>query len=82
MAKRTDYTPDPRFVEKFPAVSGNTVNGLGEDRLRRASPFFWHQPHLHAFGDLQQAVTDYHRQSEAVCAVYTPTADRGPRPIE
>lgn len=70
------------FLKRFPETSGNQVNGLGEDRPRRASPFFWHKPELHAFGELQQAVTDYHRRSPQIAATYTPRADRGPRPID
>jgi len=37
----------------MPEISGNTVNGLGEQELRRASPFFWHEPKYHVFGDMQ-----------------------------
>jgi epoxyqueuosine reductase len=36
-------------------VSGNPINGLGETAQRRPSPFFWHPPTLHPFGDLQVA---------------------------
>lgn len=69
------------FLSKFPPISGNTVNGLGETEVRRPSPFFWHKPELHDFGALQAAVTDYQRQSEAIANTYTPAADRGPKPI-
>lgn len=82
MKNKVDYQPNPYFVEKFPGVSGNSVNGLDEQAVRRASPFFWHKPQLHEFGELQQAVTDYHRQSAAIANTYTPEADRGPKTIE
>src|SRR5450432_2725062 len=36
-------------------VSGNPINGLGETAQRRPSPFFWHPPTLHPYGDLQVA---------------------------
>lgn len=42
-----------RALAPMPEVSGNTVNGLGEREIRRASPFFWHEPKYHAFGDMQ-----------------------------
>jgi len=48
--EKTHYTPNPRFTERFPSISGNQVNGLGETVPRPASPFFWHKTHLHAFG--------------------------------
>ncbi len=46
------------FQSKMPEISGNTVNGKGEAEVRQASPFFWHQPRLHEFGELQHAVTE------------------------
>jgi epoxyqueuosine reductase QueG len=36
-------------------VSGNPINGLGETAQRRPSPFFWHPPTQHPYGDLQVA---------------------------
>ena len=37
MAKpHDDYAPLPKFLEAFPDVSGNTVNGLGETKPRLA----------------------------------------------
>ncbi len=82
MAKNSPaYVANPHFVEKFPQISGNRVNGLGETQPRRPSPFFWHKPELHEFGVLQDAVLSYHRQSAEIREVYTPQADRGPKPI-
>lgn len=80
--KKQAYQPNPLFIEHFPDESGNTVNGFGEKDIRRASPFFWHKPALHNFGELQKAVTDYHHTSPAIANTYTPKADRGPKPIE
>jgi epoxyqueuosine reductase QueG len=34
-------------------VSGNPINGLGETTPRRPSPFFWHPPDQHPYGELQ-----------------------------
>ena len=36
-------------------VSGNPTNGLGETEPRRPSPFFWHPPDQHPYGELQIA---------------------------
>lgn len=69
------------FEDKMPSVSGNEVNGQGEQEVRRPSPFFWHKPTLHDFGDLQYAVTEYQQRSPAIRGVYNPKADRGPKPI-
>ena len=44
-------------------VSGNPINGLGETTPRRPSPFFWHPPDQHPYGDLQIAA----RQSSRKC---------------
>jgi ferredoxin len=75
-----DYTPNPRFTDLFPDMSGNVVNGLGETAVRRASPFFWHPPDKHDFGALQQEVISYHRNSPEMCEVFNPKAPRGPKP--
>jgi hypothetical protein len=42
-------------AETLALVSGNPINGLGETAQRRPSPFFWHPPTMHPFGDLQDA---------------------------
>ena len=70
------------FQSKMPEISGNTVNGMGEVEVRQASPFFWHQPRLHEFGELQHAVTEYQQRSEKIRGAFNPRADRGPKPIE
>ena len=44
-------------------VSGNPINGLGETTPRKPSPFFWHPPHQHPYGPLQ----DLARQSSRRC---------------
>ena len=50
--KREPYAPDPKTLSLL-RVSGNPINGLGETKVRRASPFFWHPPDQHPYGDLQ-----------------------------
>lgn len=52
MTKRKPFTPKPETLAML-KVSGNPINGLGETAPRRPSPFFWHPPTLHPFGELQ-----------------------------
>lgn len=83
MAKpHDDYAPLSQFLDAFPDVSGNEVNGLGETTPRPATPFFWHPPSKQSFGDLQDAVLQHHRLSAGVRATYSPKAPRGPRAVE
>src|ERR1700744_65339 len=50
--KRGSYKPRPETVALL-KVSGNPINGLGETTQRRPSPFFWHPPDQHPYGELQ-----------------------------
>jgi ferredoxin len=60
--KRGQYHPKPETLALL-EVSGNPINGLGETTPRRPSPFFWHPPDRHPFGELQAAA----RQSSRKC---------------
>lgn len=79
-----EFKPKKVFLDAFPEVSGNQVNGWQEPNKRSASPFFWHPPKRQTHGELQQVVTDYHRQSAAVRKYFSPTppGGRGPKPVE
>jgi epoxyqueuosine reductase len=50
--RRGSYKPRPETLALL-KVSGNPINGLGETEPRRPSPFFWHPPDQHPYGDLQ-----------------------------
>jgi epoxyqueuosine reductase len=50
--KRGTWTPQPETIALL-RVSGNAINGVGEGESRRPSPFFWHPPDQHPWGDLQ-----------------------------
>ena len=50
--KRGTWSPKPETVELL-RVSGNSINGVGENVPRRPSPFFWHPPEQHPWGELQ-----------------------------
>ena len=60
--KRGQYTPKPETLALL-KESGNPINGLGESTPRRPSPFFWHPPDRHPYGDLQAAA----RQNSRKC---------------
>ena len=78
MAKeKKKHQADPLFLDAFPDLSGNTVNGRGETEYRPASPFFWHPPEKQQFGKLQHTVTEYHRRSPEIREVFNPHAGRG-----
>jgi epoxyqueuosine reductase len=94
MARKLDvWTPPELYKDLMPAVSGNTVNGLGEREVRRPSPFFWHPANLiphHAplqaqslglmFGssDAAEVIEAFHL-SDPMNNIYQ---GRGPDPIE
>ena len=50
--RRGSYKPRPETLALL-KVSGNPITGLGETEPRRSSPFFWHPPDQHPYGDLQ-----------------------------
>jgi hypothetical protein len=60
--KRGSYKPRPETVALL-KVSGNPITGLGETTPRRPSPFFWHPPDQHPYGELQIVA----RQSSRGC---------------
>jgi ferredoxin len=60
--KKKRYTPKPETLALL-TVSGNPINGLGETTPRRPSPFFWHPPDRHPYGELQKVA----RQSSRKC---------------
>jgi epoxyqueuosine reductase len=60
--KPNQYHPRAETLELL-KVSGNPINGLGEPIERRPSPFFWHPPDQHPYGELQIVA----RQSSRNC---------------
>jgi epoxyqueuosine reductase len=60
--RREPYRPKAETLALL-KVSGNPINGLGETTARRPSPFFWHPPDQHPYGELQVAA----RQSSRRC---------------
>jgi epoxyqueuosine reductase QueG len=89
--KRGTWTPQPETAALL-RVSGNPINGVGENFPRRPSPFFWHPPDQHPFGDLQLIARQNSRKcpgsTEAFQAAYAypeliePSTERNEAPIE
>src|SRR5450432_1278384 len=50
--RRQEHSPKAETLALL-KVSGNPINGLGETERRKASPFFWHPPEQHSWGELQ-----------------------------
>jgi len=46
------FVPNPEQMALMPAISGNSLNGLGETTVRRPSPIYWQKPDLTPFGPL------------------------------
>jgi epoxyqueuosine reductase len=51
---RRPWKPSAEQMALWPRVSGNAINGLGERRVRRPSPIYWHAPDATAHGPLQR----------------------------
>jgi epoxyqueuosine reductase len=72
--RRNSYQAKPETLALL-KVSGNPINGLGETEPRRPSPFFWHPPDKHPYGDLQVVARTSSRKcpgsAEAFVAAYT-----------
>jgi epoxyqueuosine reductase len=72
--RRGSWQPKPE-IAALVRISGNPINGVGETSPRRPSPFFWHPPDKHPYGDLQLAARRSSRNcpgsTEAFQAAYT-----------
>ncbi len=47
------WLPSADQMQRWPATSGNTINGVGEEAPRRPSPIYWHPPQTIPHGELQ-----------------------------
>jgi len=48
------WKPSDDQMRHWPAVSGNSINGVGEQVRRRPSPIYWHPPEKIPHGPLQK----------------------------
>lgn len=69
MGNRKPYTPKPETLALL-KVSGNPINGLGESTPRKPSPFFWHPPDRHPYGELQAAARQSSRKCPGAAAAF------------
>ena len=76
-----DFVPDPELLDRFPEISGNAVNGLGEAEVRRPSPFFWHPPERETHGELRNYVMDLFMSLRDGGTDWGDVGDRGPEPV-
>ena len=88
MARASErWEPSAEALSHFPAVSGNTVNGLGESDRRPPSPFFWHDPSLQTHGELQKYVVSRFYDSREITEAFSRDPEtlalrpRGPDPV-
>jgi len=65
----------------MPDVSGNEINGLGQETECAPRPFFWHPPERQTHGALQQHIVSRFRPDPADDRSFrNPGVDRGPAP--
>jgi epoxyqueuosine reductase QueG len=72
--KRDAYRPKAETLALL-KVSGNPINGVGETEPRRASPFFWHPPDQHPYGELQLAARQSSRKCPGAAAAFLAAYD-------
>jgi ferredoxin len=51
---KAEWQPTAEQKALWPAISGNTINGVGESEPRRPSPIYWHPPDSTPHGPLQR----------------------------
>jgi epoxyqueuosine reductase len=69
--RRGHFSAKPETLALLKA-SGNPINGLGETNQRRPSPFFWHPPTMHPFGELQVAARSRMSKCPGYDAAFAP----------
>ncbi len=48
------FKPKREQMALVPKISGNAINGVGEENFRRASPIYWHDPDTLLHGEMQK----------------------------
>ena len=66
---KAEFVPKPETMALL-RESGNPINGLGETTVRPPSPFFWHPPDKHPFGDLQAESRKYSRKCPGAAEMF------------
>ena len=60
------FHPKPEQIALMPSISGNTINGLDESAMRRATPIYWHEPESLHYGELQKWFYTQNPDNEAI----------------
>ena len=50
---KPSFTASTEQLAKWPKISGNSINGLGETERRRPAPIMWHDSNMIPHGDVQ-----------------------------
>jgi Pyruvate/2-oxoacid:ferredoxin oxidoreductase delta subunit len=53
MKPKERWAPSAEQMALWPSISGNTINGVGEEGIRQPSPIYWHAPDATPHGPLQ-----------------------------
>ena len=73
------FQPEPEQLALFPDVSGNVINGVDENTVRRPTPVYWHRPEKIAHGALQQWMIERFISEPDLANVHSRFGGRGPR---
>ena len=84
MSKIKTKTFDPSKEQKalIPEISGNVINGLGEENVRRPTPIYWQKPDSIPHGPLQQWMTAKFNAVKELREVYALPGVRGPLKLD
>jgi len=75
---RDPYLPSAEHRRLLPDISGNAVNGLGEEAPRRPRPLFWHDPDRIAHGALQRVIESRYAAHPDLADFHQRYGGRGP----
>lgn len=80
--KQITFEPCPEQRALLPEVSGNALNGLGERKVRRPTPVYWHKPDTIPHGPVQAWMTEKFNAVPEFREVYAKPGARGPRKLD
>ncbi len=80
--KKKSFRPSPEQEALLPEISGNAINGLGEEDVRRPTPVYWHRPDSIPHGQAQEWMTEKFKSVPDFRDVYAHPEARGPRILD
>lgn len=75
------FSPCEEQRALWPAISGNSINGLGEAQVRRPSPIYWHGPERTPHGPLEVWMMEEGRKEPTLHAQREQRAEVINRPL-